>query len=343
MGVVIEQRGERLTLRATLPPKASNSRSKACQQRIYLGFHANPAGLKEAELEARKVGTLLERREFDWTPYLKAAAALPDNCEAWIDRYEVHYLAEGGTAATWEGDYWKVYKHLRSDATLDPIEMKRLIDATSANSKTRTRTCMALGALARFAGVDYDPSVLRGNYSPSKVKRRELPDDELIAWGYEQITNPAWRWVYGMMATYGLRNHEVFYLKLEQFPIVEVTETTKTGTRQVFPCYPEWAKQWNLSDRVLPPVDLNRSNDKIGHSVTKYLSPKLPFVPYDLRHAWAIRTLEFGFPIELAARQMGHSVAVHERTYHRWITAKHYQRMYEVLMSREDRPKPPVA
>lgn len=342
VGVRIEQRYGRLLLRATLPPKPGSTAKGLHQQRLSLGVRANPAGLKEAEQEARRIGVLLNTGDFDWLPYLKTSNGTPLTCADWIERYRSHYLNNGGTVTTWEGDYWKVFRQLPPGALLDAATMDQLIGSIKPNTKSRVRACMALGAIAKFAGLAYNPASMRGNYSSSKVKRRELPEDELIAELYYKIKNPAWRWVYGTMATYGLRNHEVFHLNLEQFPIIEVQENTKTGLRQIFPCYPEWAEQWQLDRPILPNVNLARANDKIGHSVTEYLSPKLPFVPYDLRHAWAVRTLEFGFPIELAARQMGHSVAVHERTYHKWITAKHYQRMYEVLMLRVDRPKPPA-
>ncbi|MFM8935376.1 MAG: tyrosine-type recombinase/integrase, partial [Vulcanococcus sp.] len=46
----------------------------------------------------------------------------------------------------------------------------------------------------------------------------------------------------------------------------------------------------------------------------------LPLTPYDLRHAWAVRTIHIGLPDTVAARMMGHSVAIHTRTYHHWIT-----------------------
>jgi integrase len=82
-------------------------------------------------------------------------------------------------------------------------------------------------------------------------------------------------------------------------------------------------------------------NEAIGHSVTKYLSPKLSFTPYDLRHAWAVRTLLYRWPVELSARQMGHSVEVHTRTYQRWISAQQIQGVYDLLVNRPDRPRPP--
>lgn len=84
---------------------------------------------------------------------------------------------------------------------------------------------MVAGALAKFADVDFDPKPYRGNYLPAKVQPRSLPDDKTIATYRAKLAhNPGWQWVYGMMATYGLRNHECFKLALEQFPIVRVLE-----------------------------------------------------------------------------------------------------------------------
>ncbi len=200
---------------------------------------------------------------------------------------------------------------------------------------------MATRALAKFAGITPPGGELAGNYSPATTEPRDIPDDALIAASRELITNPAWRWVYGVMACYGLRNHEAFRLDLSQFPIAQVGDNSKTGKREIWPCYPEWATEWELNQVQLPELNLNRTNKELGGQVTKYLSPKLPFTPYDLRHAWAIRTMEFGWPVELSARMMGHSVDVHTRTYQRWITGKRIQAVYELLVNRSDRPKPP--
>ena len=40
---------------------------------------------------------------------------------------------------------------------------------------------------------------------------------------------------------------------------------------------------------------------------------------YDLRHAWAIRSISKLPSTSMAAKCMGHDIAVHHRTYHRWI------------------------
>ncbi|BAY52786.1 integrase family protein [Thermostichus vulcanus NIES-2134] len=48
----------------------------------------------------------------------------------------------------------------------------------------------------------------------------------------------------------------------------------------------------------------------------------LPFRPDDLRHAWAGRTIHYGLPDTVAARMMGHGVAIHTQSYHRWLTLR---------------------
>lgn len=343
VGVTVEQYGGVLRLRATLPPKPGARQTEAHQQRISLSLPANPDGLRRAEKEARLLGAQLAAREFDWYRWGHAAPTVPTwGCGEAIEAFHAAYLAAGGTEDTWTGDYAKPLRRLPEGEQLGPEVLLQLVEGTEPNSRSRVRACVAAGALAKFAGVEFDPRPYRGNYSPTKVTPRDLPTDLAIVEARNSVQNPAWRWVFGMMATYGLRNHEVFHADLSCFPRVKVREGTKTGAREVWPCYPEWAEEWGLEYVKLPKISLERSNQKIGHSVSAYLSPLLDFAPYDLRHAWAIRTLLFGWPVELSARQMGHSVDVHTRTYQRWISSQQIEGVYRLLVERADRPRPPT-
>lgn len=342
VGVGVEVLGDRLRLRATLPPRPGSQKTNPYQQRISLGLPANLDGLRQAEKEARLVGAQLAAREFEWSRWVSGATGDKLVCGVAIAKFERHYLDQGGTSETWQGDYYKALKNLPPEATLTGDLLVAFVCGTKPNTKARVRACMAAGALARFVGVEFDPAPYKGSYSPRQVAPRQLPNDDEVANWRELIQNPAWQWIYGMMATYGLRNHEVFKLDLSEFPIVKVLEDTKTGAREVWPCFPEWAEWWNLGNRLLPGVDLERSNSKLGHSVTEYLGGLLPFGPYNLRHCWAVRTIEFGWPDALAAAQMGHSLEVHNRTYQRWLTKRHHQQVYDLLVRREDRPKPPT-
>lgn len=347
VGVRIEQFGDRLYLRATFPPRPDSEKREPYQQRLPLGTRANATGLSLAEAEAKTVGGQLQAGSFSWLPYVKQARAVPQTVGDWIEALHKTYIDKGGTEGTWRGDYLKILKKLPPDESLTEELLHSVVVGTVPNSKTRQRACMAIAALARVAGMDYNPSNYRGSYSPDAVEPRDLPSDELIVEWYQRLKNPAWKWVYGVMATYGLRNHEVFKLDFERLrsgnDVLTVLDATKTGFHQVWAFYPEWVTEFRLADVQLPGVELNRDNQALGHSVTEYFSDfGIPFSPYALRHCWAVRALRLGFPYELAAKQMGHSIKVHERTYQRWIKPEVHQQAYDAIRSRGDRPAAPL-
>jgi integrase len=111
----------------------------------------------------------------------------------------------------------------------------------------------------------------------------------------------------------------------------------------VWPFQPEWVDQFNLRSLAdgsaqLPPVgtDLRRTTlQQVGRRVAEqFRRYGLPFTPYDLRHAWALRTIHMGLPDTVAARMMGHSVAIHTRTYHHWITRRDQQMAVDAALAR---------
>lgn len=71
IGVSLVNRGHRLYLRATLPPKPGSGREDWHQQYISLGIYANSQGIQVAEAEAKKIGGLIALKEFDWQPYIR--------------------------------------------------------------------------------------------------------------------------------------------------------------------------------------------------------------------------------------------------------------------------------
>lgn len=347
VGVVIEQHGNRLCLRATLPPKPDAARSEPYQQRISLsnqGIRANPIGIKEAEAEARKVGALLARREFDWQPYLRFNDDLCLTIADWIAQFEDDYFTRKSrtpqSETTWRHDYLKIFNKLPKNVILSVEVLKETILSTPPDSRTRKRAVMVLTALAKFADIEVNFKSLAGSYSPRTVAPRDLPDDQAIATKFHQLPAGCWRWAFGILATYGLRNHELFHLDFSKFPVLLVQEG-KTGSRRVYPIYPEWAQEWELENVNLPQCS-GKTNSDLGNRVTHaFKRLEIPFNPYDLRHAWAVRSLEFGLDVSLAAAQMGHSVQVHTDLYHHWISEEVHQRAFNILLNRPDRPHPP--
>jgi integrase len=339
IGVRIRQRGNKLYLRATLPPKPGSQKNVQYQQEIALdSIPVNLGGIKLAKLEALSIWTALELGQFDWQPYLKRRAIKLKLTADWVKRFEEDYFnrrqRNPKSETTYDKDYRLTFSHLNPDAPLTELAILEAVKATRPDTKTRKRYCMALGALARFAGLEVDLRRFKGTYNLKKTKRRELPEDSLIEAVREKITNLPWQWVYGMLAVYGLRPHEVFHLDLDRLSRGERSLRVldgKTGARIIYPFPLDWWERWRLWE-VNPPPITGSTNSFLGNRVNQFFRRNgTPFQPYDLRHAFAVRTLKMGLNVTLAAQQMGHSVAIHTDIYHRWISEKTHQEAFENL------------
>lgn len=214
VGVRIEQIGEKLYLQATLPPRPGSIKAKPHQQRLALGVGAHPRGVQLAEQEARKVGALLDCDEFDWTPYLKDWGNFPQSVSEWLTRFELEHKPRVNET-TWKTEYVQVFRRLPSDKPLTAELMLEVIGQTKNITRSRKRYCITLGKLAAFAGIELNAKPLQGSYSYTEVDPRSLPTDEQVAEWFYRIPNPQWRYVYGLLATFGLRNHEAFFLDFE--------------------------------------------------------------------------------------------------------------------------------
>lgn len=332
IGVAILQRGDRLYLQAVLPPRPGSSKLSPCQQQIALGIHANAVGVSLAEKEARKLGYLRDAREFRWDLYVESDREKFETIADWLQKFEDSKRATV-CSTTWKTDYFRPFSQLPADVSISPEVLLNAIALTTPNTRQRRRFCLAFRQLAQFAGLDIDVSDLMGNYSPILVKPRNLPTDEEIASCFEKIENPRWRWVYGVIAAYGLRDHEAFYIDMSKFPIAQVLEG-KTGYRQCWPLLPGWAEQWNLADIKIPPVT-GECHADFGARVCKFFARSpADFCAYDLRHAWAVRAVRLGLEPSLAAKQMGHSLSVHGKTYHLALNEREQQQAYDSLLAR---------
>ena len=346
----LEVKNNKLTVRATLPPKPGSTKSHPFQQRIALGLDCIPRCVKIAEEKARAVGLALETGSFNWEDW--QSRPRPETVEDWVSRFEAEFFRTGGSETTWKGDYRQSFNKLPQNAPLTLMLLVQVAEQAEQNSKPRQRVCMAFKRLADFAGIEGTDQLtaIRGNYSSDEVDPRSLPSDEQLVIFRNSITNTGWKWVFGMMACYGLRPHEVFKCDLSEFPTIHVEGDTKTGLRFVWPLYPEWPRQWDLQDIKLPNIDFqNFSNAKIGTKVSRYFyTQKLDkgngetLTAYELRHCYSRRLLEFGFSPEFGAKMMGHSPDVHCRVYRRWIDRATYQAIYARMIGNPDRPKPPT-
>ena len=310
-----------------------------------------------------------------------SAAARPDASQAdrpaagGLDQHLRHFEASffadprrrrhpAGSRTTWSSAYLPYLRRLqrlsaerpgerlqrRPDSDLSSDLLEAVLESYPLASRARQQCGTALAALARQAGLDLpaDWGTRAGGYGLHAARFRQLPSDAEIVALVERIPNPGWRLAYGLMATYGLRNHEVFFCDLRALApgadqVVRVLPTSKTGEHQVWPFQPEWVERFGLQQlaqepELLPPVNtdlrqttLQQAGRRVAEQFRRY---QLPITPYDLRHAWALRTIHIGLPDTVAARMMGHSVAIHTRTYHHWITRRDQQQAVDRALGR---------
>ncbi|MFZ9738749.1 MAG: site-specific integrase [Prochlorotrichaceae cyanobacterium] len=370
LGLQIEQRGQRLNLRGVLPPRPGSDRLRPYQQRIPLKLPPTIEGLKQAEQEAKIVAAQVIQHTFDWQRYQIHLQIPRSGLSHWEHQYQAfeefffsqpqrssktHGSAlssrRAASRTTWESAYRpylrKLGKILQENPSLSLVEaLYKTLRSFDYESRSRQLCCTALSAFADFLQLDLPQPLkeLAGSYHGGKVQTRQLPsDEEILAWS-DRIPNPHWRFVYGLMATYGLRNHEVFFSDFsaltqgEAEATLQVLSTTKTGEHEVWPFLPDWVDRFDLRTPQLPNLNRDLSTttlQAIGQRVTRqFRRYQIPFSPYDLRHAWAVRTIHLGLPDTVAAKMMGHSVAIHTRTYHKWITRRDQQQAVQTALSR---------
>ncbi|KZR92940.1 Phage integrase family protein [Synechococcus sp. MIT S9509] len=371
IGLRIECRGRRLNLRGLLPGRQQPGQRSV--QRLSLGLENDRDGLREAEQIARVIDAQLKRDQFRWEQWIKAPAqktttsGSSGRARALLDQqlmgFEQAFFADprrrrspSGSRTTWTGAYNPYLRRLRTLAGQDkgPIAAELLLQTLHSypdGSRSRQQCSTALGGLARHLELEL-PEHWRAEaagYGLHRARFRQLPSDQQILESILQIPNPRWRLAYGLMATYGLRNHEVFFSDLsalcaEGDRVIRVLPTTKTGEHQVWPFSPEWVERFDLlklgrEPHALPVIntDLSRTTlQQVGRRVTEqFRRYDLPLTPYDLRHAWAVRTIHIGLPDTVSARMMGHSVAIHTRTYHHWITRRDQQQAVDAALARQ--------
>jgi integrase len=339
----LRQRGNALYLRGTFPPKPGTEHTGSRQYDISLGVLASADGLRRAYLEAQQVGTLLAMGQFTWERFLGEKQPEQLAISTLIEQFQAHYMATHQLSEdTWKRHWLNIYKRLPQDEKLTSAVLLQQVLATAANTRDRKQTCDKLQKLADFANCAINLKSYQGSYSASNpTEVRDPPANGIVQEWRDRVPNQSWQWFYGMVATFGLRPHEVFFCEFETPRRLKVNQG-KTGSRTVRPYFPEWVDLWDLTD-VHRPAVTGRTNREYGErAATQFLRYEMPFAPYDLRHAFAIRlSLDFKLPPAIAAKEMGHSPATYLRHYQRWISGAEQDTFYERIISDPSRPFPP--
>jgi integrase len=361
----IEKRGKVLNIRGSLPDKKFHNLSKV--QRISLKLPYNMKGLEEAKKAIELIDFQLKKNLFSWSHWIKEKAISSIKINRTVVNDEIESFkrqffsdtsrskSPAGMISTWQSAYKPYMNRLigvshQSTLKLNEELLLKILLSYKENSRSRQQCGIALSALAKYLKLELPENwkQLQSGYGIHESYFRKLPSDEEIINNFHLIPNPKWRFVFGLMATYGLRNHEVFFsdltcLKQGGDKILRVFPNTKTGEHQVWPFHPEWVSLFQL-DKLndisdsLPGIktDLKETTlQHIGRRVSEqFRRYKVSFTPYDLRHAWAVRTILIGLPNTVAAKMMGHSVSIHTKTYHHWITRRDQQLAVDSALSR---------
>ena len=353
----LEKRGGKLNIRGRLPSKINENISKV--QRISLGLNSDLPGLKEAEKKLQLLTLQLELNQFDWKNWtqvsrIEISKKIQDDFLEKINEFEKVFFREiknefhnSARKTTWKSSYKPYLKRLISvfskneEQDINEIFINTL-KSYEKGSRSRKQCGSSLSVFASFIKhqLPSDWNLLSKGYGLKKASFRDLPNDDFIKELWSKIPNKSWQYVFALMATYGLRNHEVFFSDLSSLKkggdnIIRVLNTTKTGEHQVWPFHPNWVESFDLyklgeDHTLLPNINLNLQEttlQNIGKRITdQFKRYQLKIKPYDLRHAYAVRTIFYDLPDTVAARMMGHSVNLHTVTYHHWITKRDQQK-----------------
>ena len=278
--------------------------------------------LRAADMKARKIGEFLRLGNFDWGLYegqSASAVTLGEFREAARRFYESKFDNE----SSWGTKYQPALNKLPTADYL-PVSEQLLITVVRSmpeNSAARRDQGNVLAQIATHLKMDGESiqEAARG-YSAKELKKRDLPSDALIESIYKKIKAPHWKWMYGMCATFGLRPHEIVECQITEDGNCEIGDETKTGFHVAWPCNERWVETFNLREIHRPTQD-KYTVDKAANLYLKVRGP-MPFVLYDLRHAYAIRLFKKEVPISIAARLMGHSEATHRKNYQRWFEGR---------------------
>ncbi|MEO1431981.1 MAG: site-specific integrase [Cyanobacteria bacterium J06633_8] len=374
--VSIKRVGNTLQLRATLPLKPDDTNKSGRTRKQYfisLGIPANLNGLKTAEEEANELGKLIARKCFEWNPkYLGQKANKQDfkTFKQVLETLEREYFSTRKRTMKSEHSFWhlcKRYKqYFESDLAVTSENIIQIIKSITSPT-SRDQAIRIARVFSKIHGIEVNFKDLKLPVIPND---RYIPDDKEIIEAFNKYQTKgentkvrkdyrnSWklhRLVFGLIATYGLRPREVFnqpdldwFLSDENTDnIWKVHKSNKTGYREVLPFVPEWVELFELKNPetiflLKEKIQKITSFQELSHLVQTNARwfrriLNLPFEPYDLRHACAIRAHIQGLPIKASADNLGHSVEMHTKVYQRWFSLENRKQVMKSAINQKSR------
>lgn len=332
-------RGRLVVVRRTLFLRGTFTATDGTRKdrKICIGLPAHPGQLLKAENRVLQLADIINStgivpEELPWdalAPSVVVSTATEITVADALERLEEDFwkgkVRTSAAQRTWDRLKAEVDR-LPPAATLTMDLLVAVGEKQEPGSRTRQEFLKVSKRVAKLVGIEGTERLdeLKTPYEPAV---REVPSDQVVADLLEQvIDDPTWGWPTWAIATFGCRPAETFSLQPAEDGTAQVITVKRKGKQ------PYWRTALALpvyGSRAMRSVPWDVASPTQYDSITAKLytdrwmgwlrrqHPTLQL--YDLRHAWAIRSISKIPSTSIAAKCMGHDIAVHHRTYHRWL------------------------
>ena len=302
--------------------------------------------IRDFYLEYERKGYL--PNEFSWNKTVEVKEFAKNTVEYGIEKFKEEYWESKGnpseeektseskrTLISYTDQLRKLEKY--NNLELTPELLRTVIEEKSRpNTKPRQDMCKIFKRLGKLFFVESDLKEIdkiRGKYVPSKRKRI---DEDSVVEDIDKIRDhPKYGWLTAAVFIYGCRPNEAFSIVPQENGIAKAVNCPKAQKKSVkFPIAlglekdnykPDiLIKRWNIFD-VQRDFYFDLENDlydseemkKKVEAWTKWLKKNTvsSFGLVDLRHYWGIRSIYADLDIRTSCKSLGHSQAIHTKTY----------------------------
>jgi len=302
--------------------------------------------IRDFYLEYERKGYL--PKKFSWNKTVEVKEFAKNTVEYGIEKFKEEYWESKGnpseeektseskrTLISYTDQLRKLEKY--SNLELTPELLRTVIeDKSRPNTKPRQDMCKIFKRLGKLFFVESDLKEIdkiRGKYVPSKRKRI---DEDSVVEDIDKIRDhPKYGWLTAAVFIYGCRPNEAFSIVPQENGIAKAVNCPKAEKKSVkFPIAlglekdnykPDLLiKKWNIFD-VQRDFYFDLENDlydseemkKKVEAWTKWLKKNTvsSFGLVDLRHYWGIRSIYADLDIRTSCKSLGHSQAIHTKTY----------------------------
>lgn len=270
------------------------------------GIPCSANGILEAERKAQMVTNQLTANQFSWE-WFNNLIGKPTSeqtkqltCKEMVEQYKKHYFKQRQSSKTVDDSWYRrcnsIEKILGNENKYLSLSLVRqIVESKDNNSNARTKVINGLVEFLKyFNNTDFKEVIkqYKENNNP-KPKKRNVPSDKRIIEVYKngfipsphvkkcRYRYPQWQFLYGLLATYGLRIHEAWNIANWDKPV-----TLKNGdwiTVDADNNEDKESRQYNGEDVTVPAIlDPNntefflciKNTTKTGYRVAVPLSPE---------------------------------------------------------------------